>query len=231
MATKKRVRKSDINYGYDSAFPSVLRELLQEHTQEELAQCVGVQRQAIAQWKDGKTKPDVYYLSLIADFFEVTTDYLLGKTDVRKADASLRTACEYSGLNEDAMQAIREQGKETMVTAPCFLNELTTNEFFHDLILTINGACYYLLTEMPCDFDSLDEKQKQSVDEATDMLREYGFSIIRTDEAAMHNKREAVSLFEDILTALLEKRCAQIMSDIERHLHDKEMGSVSDGND
>ena len=78
---KARITKQEQNYGYDSIFPTTFRKLLDERgkTQEELADFVGVSRQSIAQWKDGKTKPDILYLTKIAKFFDVSADYLLGR--------------------------------------------------------------------------------------------------------------------------------------------------------
>ena len=66
-------------------FPRRFRLLIDETktSQQELADYIGVSRQAIAQWKDGKTVPDVYNFVKIAEFFNVPYDYLLGKTESR----------------------------------------------------------------------------------------------------------------------------------------------------
>ena len=64
-------------------FPKRFRLLIDETrvSQQEIADYVGVSRQAIAQWKDGKTTPDVYNFVKIAEFFKVPYEYLLGETD------------------------------------------------------------------------------------------------------------------------------------------------------
>ena len=64
-------------------FPRRFRLLIDETrtSQQEIADHVGVTRQAIAQWKDGKTNPDVYSFVKIAEFFKVPYEYLLGETD------------------------------------------------------------------------------------------------------------------------------------------------------
>jgi CheY-like chemotaxis protein len=46
-------------------------------TQEQLAECLGVTSQAISKWESENGYPDIEYISPIADFFNVTTDYLL----------------------------------------------------------------------------------------------------------------------------------------------------------
>lgn len=48
-------------------------------TQEELAAELGVTAAAVSKWENGYTLPDVMMLCALADFFEVTTDELLGR--------------------------------------------------------------------------------------------------------------------------------------------------------
>lgn len=98
------------SYGYDSTFPTLLRELLESSnvTQEALAKHCGVQRQSIAQWKDGNTKPDIMSLKKIAEFFDVSTDYLLGLTPNATTDTELNAVCEYTGLSENAVNSLVE---------------------------------------------------------------------------------------------------------------------------
>ena len=46
-------------------------------SQEELADRVGVSRQAVSKWESEQSVPDMDKIILISDYFEVTTDYLL----------------------------------------------------------------------------------------------------------------------------------------------------------
>lgn len=46
-------------------------------SQEELAERVGVSRQAVSKWESGQSIPDLEKIISLSDFFEVTTDYLL----------------------------------------------------------------------------------------------------------------------------------------------------------
>ena len=45
-------------------------------------------------------------LTILADYFNVTTDYLLGRTDVATPDADLRAVCEYTGLSEETIEMV-----------------------------------------------------------------------------------------------------------------------------
>ena len=68
---------------YFLPFPKRLRLLFDETrvNQQEVADYVGVSRQAVSQWKDGKTIPDMYNFRKIAKFFNVPMEYLLGETE------------------------------------------------------------------------------------------------------------------------------------------------------
>lgn len=46
-------------------------------SQEELADKIGVSRQAVSKWESEQSTPDIEKIILLSDFFDVTTDYLL----------------------------------------------------------------------------------------------------------------------------------------------------------
>ena len=52
-------------------------------TQEELAQKIGYTRTAISAWEVGRNEPSNADTIKLAEYFNVSTDYLLGKTDIR----------------------------------------------------------------------------------------------------------------------------------------------------
>ena len=66
-----------------SKFSKRLRELRKERqlTQEELADSLSLTKQAVSQWERGIREPGFDTLEMIADFFNVDTDYLIGRED------------------------------------------------------------------------------------------------------------------------------------------------------
>lgn len=46
-------------------------------SQEELADKIGVSRQAVSKWKSEQSTPDIDKIILLSDYFETTTDYLI----------------------------------------------------------------------------------------------------------------------------------------------------------
>lgn len=69
-------------------FAERLTELRKEKglTQDELGKILGFRDSTISQYETGKRKPDQETLTKIADYFDVTTDYLLGRSDIRKPE-------------------------------------------------------------------------------------------------------------------------------------------------
>ncbi len=55
-------------------------------SQEELADAVGVSRQAVSKWESEQTVPDLEKVVIMSDIFEVTTDYLLKGIEPVKTD-------------------------------------------------------------------------------------------------------------------------------------------------
>lgn len=60
-----------------------LRELRSKEgiSQQELSNRLGFNRATYARYETGNTQPDFDTLQKLADFFDVSTDYLLGRTD------------------------------------------------------------------------------------------------------------------------------------------------------
>ena len=53
-------------------------------TQEEVAAHIGISYQAISKWERGDGYPDITMLPTLADYFGVSTDYLLGKEEQKE---------------------------------------------------------------------------------------------------------------------------------------------------
>ncbi|CAM2998609.1 helix-turn-helix transcriptional regulator [Hathewaya histolytica] len=69
-----------------STFSERIKKLRKEKglTQEALAQILFIDKSSISKYEKGKHIPENDLMQRIADYFEVSTDYLLGRTDVKK---------------------------------------------------------------------------------------------------------------------------------------------------
>ena len=79
-------------------------------TQEELAQKIGYTRTAISAWEIGRNEPSNADIIKLAEYFGVSTDYLLGKTDIRNIEDDFKFAYhkETEGLSEDEIKEALE---------------------------------------------------------------------------------------------------------------------------
>ena len=66
-------------------FSERIRELRQEKgiKQREMADILGVKLRSYQNYEGGDRRPDYEGLVALADYFDVTTDYLLGRSDSR----------------------------------------------------------------------------------------------------------------------------------------------------
>ena len=65
--------------------PEILRELRNENkaTQSDMANLLGLTTNAYQSYERGTSEPSCKALRILADFYNVSTDYLLGRTPVR----------------------------------------------------------------------------------------------------------------------------------------------------
>ncbi|MCX7922183.1 MAG: helix-turn-helix domain-containing protein [Clostridia bacterium] len=71
------------------AFSSMLKQLREERhlSQKEIADYLGITRQAVASYELGKREPDYQILRKLADYFGVSIDYMLGRANCRELNA------------------------------------------------------------------------------------------------------------------------------------------------
>lgn len=74
----------------DNRFSNNFKELrkMQELTQEQIAEMLGVTSQAVSKWECGTSYPDIEMLPVIANIFKVSTDFLLG-VDITKQEKDI----------------------------------------------------------------------------------------------------------------------------------------------
>ena len=69
-----------------------------------------ISRASLEYYEKGLRVPDVVVLAKLADYYNVSADYLLGRSDVRSVDPSqkIHVACEVTGLSEKAVNNLVE---------------------------------------------------------------------------------------------------------------------------
>lgn len=115
-----------------------------------IAEEMGITRQSLAQYRDGNNIPDALTLTKIADYFNVSADYLLGRTDVKSANVDLKAVCEYTGLSETAIFQLRTINKlcyNKVVRENEIVSDFISAADFDDLIYEISRAIHVLNTD------------------------------------------------------------------------------------
>ena len=89
-------------------FPKRLSDLMKERgtTQQDLADALGVKRQTISLYKSGQSMPDARTLRDIAMYFKVSSDFLIGLSDIRAFGLHKRAVCELTGLSDEAADRV-----------------------------------------------------------------------------------------------------------------------------
>lgn len=76
--------------------------------QKELAAHLGVPDNTISYFCSGKRVPNAEQIIKISKFLGVSSDFLLGIAKEKTLNPKLQSACEYTGLNEEAIEKLKE---------------------------------------------------------------------------------------------------------------------------
>ena len=135
-------------------FTERFRSLQEDRTNTEFADFLGLSRQTVGFYCNGDRLPDVITLKQISERCNVTTDWLLGITDVATQDSDKRLICEYTGLNENSIDflhnIIADKDKngvypagftDEMYTPKSLLNDIFSNDL-GELFISMVDLCY-----------------------------------------------------------------------------------------
>lgn len=75
-------------------------------TQASLAKSLGIAKTTLAAYEQGKNEPNINMLKKIADYFNVSTDYLLGLTNIETPDVTLSFISNYLGLKIRSIEGL-----------------------------------------------------------------------------------------------------------------------------
>lgn len=96
----------------------------QKLTQDELAKNLNTTRLTVAKWETGRQDLKTKNIFLISRFFGVSSDYLLGLSDVKSTDVDKKAVCEYTHLTDtaiDTLEYIFKYDKPAYATLNYFL--------------------------------------------------------------------------------------------------------------
>ena len=77
-------------------------------TQQELADAIGISKGGLCYYENTNRAPDITVLEKFADYFKVSADYLLGRTNAQTQKAKLQAVCNYTGLSDKAVELLAD---------------------------------------------------------------------------------------------------------------------------
>lgn len=92
-----------------------LKELRGTVNQLEVAEAIGISRAALGYYESGKRKPDADIIRKLCEYYHVSSDYLLGLSDIKKADSTIQGIASMTGLSENVINKL------------CYYNERITS--------------------------------------------------------------------------------------------------------
>lgn len=150
MPRKKEPSSTTGNDPIARQLTALIRE--RDITQITLADALGgIQRQTVSNYANGQSVPDAYTLGKIADYFGVSTDYLLNPERPRTPDTSLQAICEKTRLSEDAAGKIIGLRSDTVsvlskaIESKSFIRFLDLLEEAKEESIEVYGLLDYLI--------------------------------------------------------------------------------------
>ena len=76
--------------------------------QTKLAEILGSTRQSISEYVTGRSLPNAEKIRKIADYFNTSADYLVGRTEALSFSTDMISMCNYTGLSEDSLNRLHD---------------------------------------------------------------------------------------------------------------------------
>lgn len=104
---KSDISELDVAQKAKTSFALALNALIEERGNvKELTEYLGFSPQAISQYRNGQTRPSLESICKIADFYDVSVDYLLGRNSVPSKDYNVQKVNDYTGLTQKAISEL-----------------------------------------------------------------------------------------------------------------------------
>lgn len=171
--------------------------------QKELAKHIGVTDNTVSYYLSGERCPDIEKLIEIAKFLNVSTDYLLGASNVKTTDTELKSICEYTGLSETAVNRLhwitnRINGKEITEIISSLIAPDSDIKMINDL-LYITGA----LRRYGDEYFKLIDKMSSLYDTIKDLpIEEFEkeiSTVSQEEKSNNHNYIDVLLMFKDLI--------------------------------
>lgn len=205
-------------------FKKRLIELRGERSRHSVAKDLFLKDQTLEKYEKGDTLPNIEKAAEIAQYFGVSTDYLLGLSDVQSPDTDIQAICKYTGLSEKALNSILlfkkcqtlDKEYDNKRHSERFPNyeytdtiSLIISDFYYnpDIIFSLTGALNYDCKELEFhendDELNVNEKFKQLYPNAYEWAK---------DKMVLYSKHDNYNFIKSRMEYIFEKLASRILS-------------------
>ena len=101
---RQEIQKYTTTKKHNSPIINRLNGLITEKNRKDFCNALGITERTVYHWKNGQARPDIDRLADIANYFNVTTDYLTGRTSNPAPTQDIAKFCEITGLSVKAVE-------------------------------------------------------------------------------------------------------------------------------
>ena len=135
-----------MNYFDSNKFSKRASQLFGTTGQKEISTLTGISQAVISSIKTNSIKsPSADTIYSIARSYNVSTDWLLGLTDVKSTDKATKELCDTLGLNESAINALKENNTYKNDVINFLFEQDAKNKVFLDTLRTGDTTSDFLL--------------------------------------------------------------------------------------
>ncbi len=130
---KRGRKKKEIDKTFSERLSKLLKDKKEQGIiQDDVAKSIGVSRQALGKWANGETVPDILDLKSLAVYFNVSSDYLLGLSELSNGDISLTNASKLTNISEKSLLKLSEIYLDDLSAK--YMNILIQNDYISKMI-------------------------------------------------------------------------------------------------
>lgn len=191
-------------------FMNRLTELRKEKgvTRQIAADNLEISRASLEYYEKGLRNPDICVLARIAEYYNVSTDYLLGRSDVKTIDPDKRAASEITGLSEECINILMSNNSNTETHFASLISQfviaLYNNKFNLEFIFSL--------------FDILlPNSQYKTTDTEFERLlgisQQYGYIVLSHEETIDYHKKRLQELVSSSAIAAFNAVCSEYFNE------------------
>jgi transcriptional regulator with XRE-family HTH domain len=122
-----------------------IKELLDKGDIDDFCDKLEISKRTVYNWQSNKARPDIDRLGDIADYFGVTTDYLVGRIDNPAKTVDIVEMCEFTGLSKEAIMCLNTLYLEEFENLhDPILSSIICSDYFFEMVQAI---CFAVLAE------------------------------------------------------------------------------------